>query len=185
MSKDELRRRYLYLRDSISKEQRLMLSKIIQERLLSLNEFKASNIVGCYSAIGSEVDTTIIASHTLIQGKVLAYPKVLNNGVMEFRAVRDIASDLALGKYNILEPLESCELVEPDLLILPGIVWDEHGYRIGYGKGYYDRYVNSRLDAKLTCIGLAYDMQVLSSIPYTLNDVKVDIIVTEKRIVYT
>ncbi len=183
--KEELRRRYLYLRDSISKEQRLILSKVIQERLLSLNEFKASSIVGCYSAIGSEVDTSIIALQALIQGKVLAYPKVLNNGSMEFRAVRDIALDLALGRYSILEPLESCELVEPDLLILPGIVWDEHGYRIGYGKGYYDRYINLMLDAKPRCIGLAYDMQVLSSIPHTLNDARVDIIVTEKRIVYT
>jgi 5-formyltetrahydrofolate cyclo-ligase len=187
-SKDELRRRFLSLRNSMSKEERLMLSKVIQERLLSLSEFKKSSIVGCYSAIGSEVDTSIIASHVLIQGKVLAYPRVLGMGKMEFRAVSDPMLDLTLGKYSILEPLESCKLIEPDLLIVPAIAWDEHGYRIGYGKGYYDRYMKSRSShvyKTSVYIGLAYDFQVISSIPHTIHDAKVDIIVTEKRVIYT
>ncbi len=184
-SKDELRRRFLSLRDSMSRDHRLMLSKVIQERLLSLSEFKRSSIVGCYSAIGSEVDTSIIASHVLIQGKVLAYPRILGMGKMEFRAVSDPMLDLTLGKYSILEPLESCKLIEPDLLIVPAIAWDEHGYRIGYGKGYYDRYIRSSHAKASIYIGLAYDFQVISSIPHTIHDAKVDIIVTEKRVIYT
>ncbi len=188
-SKDELRRRFLSLRDSINREQRSILSKMIQERLVSLDEFKRSSIVGCYSAIGSEVDTSIIASHVLMQGKVLAYPRVLSMGKMEFRTIKDPMLDLTLGKYSILEPLESCDLIEPDLLIVPAVVWDEHGYRIGYGKGYYDRYINSRRSSyayiSSIYIGLAYDFQVIDNVPHTIHDAKVDIIVTEKRVIYT
>ncbi len=181
-AKEDLRRRFLLQRDSIDKRERRRLSEMIQERVISLDEFRSCKSIGNYSAIGSEVDTSMIARYSLMQGKSLAYPKIIDSSTMEFRLVRDTSLDLVVGRYSILEPLYSCEYIEPELLIIPAIVWDEEGYRIGYGKGYYDRYLAIH-DA--ISIGLAYDFQVLSSIPRTSNDVKVDMIITEKRIVYT
>jgi 5-formyltetrahydrofolate cyclo-ligase len=181
-AKEDLRRRFLLLRDSLDKRERSRLSEMIQESVISLDEFRSCESIGNYSAIGSEVDTSMIARYSLIQGKSLAYPRIIDSNTMEFRLVRDASLDLVVGRYSILEPLDSCEYVEPELLIVPAIVWDEEGYRIGYGKGYYDRYL-AKHDA--LCIGLAYDFQVLSSIPHTSNDAKVDIIITERRILYT
>ncbi len=177
--KQELRRYMLNLRDSLSKEEMVRVSRIIQEKVLESDEFNSSYIVGLYSPIGSEVDTSTLAKRVIESCRVLAYPRIEDKYTMVFARVRDPTMDLTLGRYGILEPSDSCEMVKPDLIIVPGLVWDERGYRIGYGKGYYDRYLSSNPDAAK--IGLAYDFQVLSSIPHSESDVRVNMIVTEKR----
>ncbi|MEM4278315.1 MAG: 5-formyltetrahydrofolate cyclo-ligase [Candidatus Nitrosocaldus sp.] len=177
--KQELRRYMLNLRNSLSREEMVKASSIIQEKVLETDEFNSSSIVGLYSPIGSEVDTSTLAKRLIESCRVLAYPRIEDKYTMVFARVRDPVIDLTLGRYGILEPLDSCEMVKPDLIIVPGLVWDEHGYRIGYGKGYYDRYLRRNPDAAM--IGLAYDFQVLSSIPHSEMDVRVKLIVTERR----
>lgn len=177
--KQELRRYMLNLRNSLNREEMVKASSIIQEKVLETDEFNSSGIVGLYSPIGSEVDTSTLAKHLIESCRVLAYPRIEDKYTMVFARVRDPVIDLTLGRYGILEPLDSCEMVKPDLIIVPGLVWDEHGYRIGYGKGYYDRYLRRNPDAAM--IGLAYDFQVLSSIPHSEMDVRVKLIVTERR----
>ncbi|MEM0364174.1 MAG: 5-formyltetrahydrofolate cyclo-ligase [Candidatus Nitrosocaldus sp.] len=178
MRKQELRRYMMSLRDSLSREEMIRASSIIQEKVLNTDEFNSSSIVGLYSPIGSEVDTSTLARYAIENGKVLAYPRIEDRYTMVFTMVLDPAIDLTIGRYGILEPLPS-KVVKPDLVIVPGLVWDEDGYRIGYGKGYYDRYLSMNRDA--VRIGLAYDFQVLSSIPHSRMDVRVNMIVTERR----
>lgn len=177
--KQELRRYMLNLRNSLSREEMVKASSIIQEKVLNSHEFNSSSIVGLYSPIGSEIDTSTLAKHIIESDKILAYPRVEGRYTMIFAKVVDPLIDLTLGRYGILEPSDTCEVVEPDLVIVPGLAWDEHGYRIGYGKGYYDRYLSRNPDAAR--IGLAYDFQVLSSIPHGEMDVRVNMIVTERR----
>ena len=87
------------------------------------------------------------------------------------------------GKYGILENVLSDSIVEEmDLLIIPGIAFDLEGNRIGYGKGYYDRFLSSRKANYI--IGLAFENQIIKKIPYTEYDIPVDLLFTEKRIIY-
>ncbi|MCS7140584.1 MAG: 5-formyltetrahydrofolate cyclo-ligase [Candidatus Nitrosocaldus sp.] len=178
--KQELRRYMLNLRNSLSRADIIGRSDIIQGRVLMMDEFNSSSIVGLYSPIGSEVDTSALARYLLEHGRVLAYPRI-HGREMVFARVVDPVIDLTMGRYGILEPSSACEVVEPDLILVPGLVWDEHGYRIGYGKGYYDRYIRTNPDA--VRIGVAYDFQVLSSIPHSEEDARVCVVLTERRVI--
>ncbi len=165
----------LNTRDILSKDMLEHLSNIIQYRVLSSNEFKMTKIIGAYYPIGSEVKMDKILDYA-INNKILALPKI-KEGII-FARINDMAR-LAKGKYGILEPIDD-DIVNPDLIIVPGIVFDEQGYRIGYGKGYYDKYLSKN---RCYSIGVAYDFQVLREIPHDMHDIKLDMIITDKRII--
>ncbi|GIU70753.1 MAG: 5-formyltetrahydrofolate cyclo-ligase [Candidatus Nitrosocaldaceae archaeon] len=172
--KDALRKAMRYARDILARDMLEYLSNIIEYRVLTLDKFKEAEIVGGYYPIGSEVQTFKILDFVL-KNKVLALPKVDK----EIKFVRvDNLKELVKGRYNIMEPRG--EITKPDLILVPAIAFDEKGYRIGYGKGYYDKYLS-----KNDCysIGLAYDFQVLKEIPHEDHDIRVDMIVTDKRII--
>lgn len=171
--KDRLRRVMLNYRDRAGRELLNNLSNVIQNKVLSLDKFRDAKIVGAYHPIGSEVDTRKILEFTL-KHKILALPKVDKEIV--FRRV-DSLNSLVRGRYNIMEP--SGEMIEPDLVLVPAIAFDREGYRIGYGKGYYDIYLSKH---DIFSIGLAYDFQVLNSIPHDDHDVRVKMVVTDKKI---
>lgn len=176
-SKESLRKAMLDARSSLSSSMRSMLSNMIQYRVLTLDEFNGAKIVGAYYPINSEVDTRMIMLHA-INNKILALPKVIGNDMI-FVKVNDL-DNLVRGRYRIMEPRDDNE-VKPDILLIPAVAYSKDGYRIGYGKGYYDRYL-----ANNDCysIGLAYDFQVFNSIPHDENDMKVKMIITDKRIIH-
>ena len=93
--------------------------------------------------------------------------------------------DLVEGPYGILEPkkekIKEISFDEIDLIIIPGIVFDLKGNRIGHGKGFYDRLLKN---TKVSIIALAFEFQIIGKIPVDKNDKPVDIIITEKRIIY-
>ncbi len=167
----------LNTRDMFSKDMLISLSNVIQYRVLLLDEFKASKIIGAYYPIGSEVKIDKILEYAL-KYKILTLPKVKEEII--FVNVNNLAR-LSKGRYGILEPIDDT-IIKPDLIIVPGVVFDEQGYRIGYGKGYYDRYL---MKSKCYSIGVAYDFQVLRDIPHDMHDIKLDKIVTDKRIITT
>jgi 5-formyltetrahydrofolate cyclo-ligase len=92
--------------------------------------------------------------------------------------------ELSLGSYGILEPrtekIRKTNVEDIDLIIVPGVAFDEKGNRLGHGKGFYDRLLKK---TKATVIGLAFEFQILENIPTDKNDVPVDMIITEKRII--
>ena len=179
--KDALRQAILKIRNSLPQEILYKLSEDIQTRVIGMNEFANATIVGAYHSIGSEVSTSKILGEVLQRGKRLALPKVIDDNTIVFAEMKDLKDDLEVGRFNIMTPKEHCEQFEKiDLVLVPGIAWDGQGYRIGYGQGYYDRYL-----AKLqtTSIGLAYEFQVFEEIQHGDNDFCVDFIVTDKRVV--
>lgn len=180
-SKDALRQSILKIRNAVPTEMLDKMSDDIKTKLLSMDKFADAIAIGAYYSIGSEVRTNEIIKKALQMNKRLALPRVIDDSIV-FAKIRSM-NDLTLGKYRIMEPKEDCEIMEEiDLVLVPGIVWDERGYRIGYGKGFYDRYL-AKLDT--LSIGLAYDFQVFEEIPNSRNDFHVDMIVTERRIVVT
>jgi len=179
--KQALRQAMLKTRDSLPNELQEKMSAIIQTKVLNLYEFVSAKTIAAYHPIGSEVNTQKILYFVLQLNKRLLLPRVEDESEIIFAEVKDLEKDLQVGKYKIKEPKSHCLKVDKmNLVLVPGIAWDEHGHRLGYGKGYYDRYLTN-LQTK--SIGLAYDLQVLENIPHGNNDFRVNLIVTEKRVI--
>ena len=180
-AKVALRQAMLKTRNSLSREMLDKMSEMIQTRVLNMDEFTNAKTVAAYHPIGSEVNTLKILSSVLQLKKHLALPKVEDETKIIFSEVKDLENDLQVGTYKIKEPKNHCSRVNKiDLVLVPGIAWDEHGHRLGYGKGHYDRYL---VNLQSTSVGLAYDFQVLENIPRERNDFRVNLIVTEKRVI--
>jgi 5-formyltetrahydrofolate cyclo-ligase len=137
-----------------------------------------------FVSFGSEIDTIPMMRRALSEGKRVAAPAA-DRGRRQLtpREVRDIATDLAPGAYSIREPKERCQLVERDgidLVIVPAAVWSEDGHRIGYGGGYYDRFLPQV--PRASRIGLGFEVQVVESVPHGPHDLPVHVLVTEARV---
>ncbi len=186
MLKEEIRREVLARRNELGEKERQEKSKIIQEKVLGLEEFKKANTVMLYLNFGSEVETKWLIEKSLALGKRVVVP-VTNFDEQNFDLVKfENFEELAENKFGILEPpLETGREVKPeelDLIIVPGIVFDEKGNRIGFGKAFYDEFLNS-MKKKSPLIGLAFELQLLKELPIEKHDVKINNIITEKRII--
>ncbi len=177
-SKDSLRIFFLEKRKKLSRSDVLEKSRKIWERLRGLKEFLEARTVLFYYSIKNEVKTDFMIKEILGSKKV-ALPSIRGNSIVPLE-VNDLEY-MRKGKFGIPEPIgNEVPLDMIDIVIVPGIAFDFEGYRIGYGKGYYDNFLR-----KITCrkVGLAYDFQVVEELPRGWCDVPVDIIVTEKRII--
>lgn len=175
MDKDQIRskiRKKLY---SQSREEIKTRSQKILETLLSLDKFKRARRVAIYLAKPYEVDTNYTIRH-LFGEKEISVP-VMNGSIklVHFTSFHD----LIIGKFGVLEP-ERREYVKytPEIIIIPGIVFDLKRNRLGHGKGLYDIFLS---DKKLYKIGIAFDFQIVDKVPTKSHDVGMDLIITEKR----
>jgi len=182
--KRELRRDTVARRDQLSPDDIRRLSAAASSRLAQLPEFRAARTVMFFVSFGSEVDTLPAIRKALAEGKRVAAPRAdqRRHGLKPCE-VTDLEADLAPGAYNIREPQRHCQPVpldEIDAIIVPAAAWGEDGYRVGYGGGYYDRFLG-RVPAALR-IGLGFEMQVVSEAPHGRKDLPVDILVTDKEV---
>ena len=143
----------------------------------------------CYVSLEQEVDTKNLITILLDNKQQVACPKIIGNE-MKFYIINQM-EDLELGYYNILEPdLNLCKELEWNselnyAIIVPGIVFDTSGYRIGYGKGFYDRFFAciNKYNIKISSYGLCYSHFVIGNIPKDQYDQRVEQIITEEGIV--
>jgi len=182
--KRELRGAILKQRDALSADEIAARSAAAGERLLSLPEISAARLILFFVSFGSEIDTVPMISRSLAAGKRIAVPRVERRArkLMPYE-VRDLQSDLEPGAYGILEPKPDrppARLDEIDVVIVPAVAWDEEGFRVGYGAGYYDRFLPEVPQA--VRIGLGFELQVRSDVPRGPNDLPVDILVTEAAV---
>jgi len=184
--KNMIRKTALGRRDVIPRAVKRIKDSLIKEMLFSLPEFGRARTVLCYASFRSEVETSAIIGESLARGKRVALPKVdREKRRLELYEVKD-ASELSPGYMEIPEPSSTGEgsvsIGDIDLVIMPGAGFDLSGNRLGYGGGYYDILLaDSGKDTPK--IALAYEEQIVDSIPSEKHDVKVDIIVTDKRII--
>jgi 5-formyltetrahydrofolate cyclo-ligase len=143
-------------------------------------------VVGAYYPRGSEVNTLDILNKVLEERKILALPATLRDKILFYKisSIKYLdGNQMVLSKFGIKEPLPSqSDLIDDiDLLIVPGIAFDRYGYRIGYGRGYYDRYLQRK---KYVCsIGLAFELQLLDdNLPHEKFDQRVNAVATEEKI---
>lgn len=180
-TKEMLRKQMLERRKSISATEVSRASAAITARLFTLTEYQDAKTILIYAPFRNEVDTKAIIEHALENNKMVGVPKTYEKGSMEFYSVFDYA-DLEQGRYGILEPPDEI-LVQPEeaLIIVPGVAFDIHKNRIGYGGGYYDRYMKRY--PSMDKIGLAYDFQIIDAIEPEEHDETVDIVITEQQII--
>ena len=173
--KANLRKFLLENRDAISFDLIKIASKHIQKNLRRLDVFRDAKSIASYYPIGSEVKTQEIMQEILSEGKTLALPKVKGED-LEFRKVTDFGN-LEKAGFGIMEPKDWCSVIEDiDVVLVPTVGVTRSGVRLGYGFGYYDRFLK-KTGAKT--IALTYAKQIVRHIPQAENDVKVNWIVTE------
>jgi len=180
MDKNGLREKMLKMRDHQKPGERALWDDIIYNKFIGSKYYRDAGVIFIFVSFRSEVDTHRIIRKALEDGKVVGVPKVLSKkeGIKVFRI--SSMSDLEEGYFGVLEPKEGCTeipAIDIDLIAMPGAAFDGEGGRIGYGGGFYDRYLADagRSAAK---IALAYRFQVLDKVPMEENDIKVDGIIT-------
>jgi 5-formyltetrahydrofolate cyclo-ligase len=137
-----------------------------------------------FVSFGSEIAIAPMIARALAEGKRVAAPRAERAARMLLPyAVGDLQSDLRPGAYGILEPRPDRPLVpldEIEVVIVPAVAWDEEGFRLGYGGGYYDRFL-PQVDQAVR-IGLGFELQVRTEVPREREDLPVDVLVTEEKV---
>lgn len=152
--------------------------QLIHTYVRDLPIWKTATSIAVTMSLPLEVDTIRLIEWAWREGKQVLVPKVKQQ-TMTFHAIRSF-EEVAPGVRGILEPTTNPEETIPDLCIVPGRVFDEHGYRIGWGGGYYDRFLPEYAGET---IALAYSLQVYAQIPIEEHDVPVNFIVTEEGVI--
>ncbi len=189
-SKKELRNYVLALRKSLNPEKVQADSRKIFDRLCSMEEFYTSRIIMSYVSFGNEVNTLHFIERCLSMGKRICVPLITTSSdgkkSMIASEIFSMEDDLAPGTMGILEPAEGkVRELEPgliDLVIVPGIVFSIDRYRIGYGGGYYDRFL-PLLRKDCLKAGVAFELQIRDRVPVESHDFPVDVVITEDRII--
>ena len=198
--KNEIRKQVVARRIAMSSDEACQLSLQICRNVMALNAYKEADTVLGYMSIRNEVDLMYLFEAALGEGKKVYIPKSYSDRIMRFY---QYDGNVKKGIYGISEPADTGEEKmfridtisrkkdEKNVLMLePGVAYDIARNRLGYGGGYYDTFLSERCggaaDApctpQLTAVGIAYDFQVFDKLPVESHDVKVDMIVTEKRV---
>ena len=180
MSKNAIRKRLLSRRDALSAPEIASLSQEVAAQFLASAAYAAASTLALYCSIRSEVATSGIFTAAVQAGKRVLYPRTVDT-TLEFIAVETLAA-LKASRFGICEPRSgvAVPLAKIDLIVLPGVAFDEKGVRLGYGLGCYDRAL--AVIGRPTLVGLAYDFQVLAALPREEHDIPVDMVVTERKI---
>lgn len=177
--KDNLRKVILAKRASLSPAEIKNKSDEIRKRLFSLREFKEAEVVMFFVSYRSEVNTHKMISQAL-KGKIVAVPKTSSRSMVP--SIITSMKELSPNKKGILEPkkIRKIGLKDIDVVIVPGIAFDKKCHRLGYGRGYYDKFLKKVPNA--VKIGLAFDLQIVKDMPHEKHDIPVNKVITEKRI---
>ena len=180
--KESLRRLLLEKRDNISFDLMKIASKKIQKKLGKIRAFRDAQKIGAYHPIGSEIFTQDIIQELISQGKQVFLPRVVRTGSMEFKKITDFSS-LEQGSFEIMEPKDGCLTNNSlDVILVPTVGVSLAGVRLGYGHGFYDRFLGEN---KTVTISLTLEKQIIKNIPRSEHDILMDWIVTEDQTIQT
>jgi len=187
--KKEIREKLLKMRRRQSKEERKKKSLVIWKKLKALPEFIEAKTVMFYLSTPDEVDTERMVKESIKIGRRIVVPvSEVKEKKMTLSILKDYGRELGIGAFNIPEPekkyIRKISSKDIDLVIIPGVGFDEKCGRLGFGKGFYDHFLRN-LPVGVPRIALAYDFQVIAVLPLEEHDVKVSKIITERRIIIT
>ena len=174
LTKEDLRKQMIIVRKNIQNKNKL--STVIVNKIFDLDIYQKSKTIALYNSLKSEVDTSILISELV--NKVILLPKVINNKIIFVKI--DKNTKYKKSRIGVLEPIGNEYLGNIDLIIVPGVAFDKKKNRLGFGMGYYDRYLNNKNIYK---IGICFHEQLLDDIPNEIHDIKMDLILTEKEFI--
>lgn len=185
-TKSELRREYTQMREAMDQRDVERLSEKIIDTILKLPVFRKAETVMVYLNFKNEVDSLKMIEESFKAGKKVVIPYCVKETMEIIPAeLNDIEKEITKGKNGYLQTKKECVKPIPvediDLVIVPGIAFDKRCYRLGFGAGYYDRFLR-KLNFEKPTIGVCYDFQIIHSIPTESHDVPLDFIITEERI---
>ncbi|MBI4730077.1 MAG: 5-formyltetrahydrofolate cyclo-ligase [Acidobacteria bacterium] len=180
--KDVVRRLALARRARLSLAARAAASAAIAGRLLALPEVAGARTLLAFASTAREVATDAILAAALRDGRVVLLPTVTGPGEMRAAPIRSL-DDLAPGYRGIREPgrVEPADPAAADVAIVPGVAFDARGARLGHGGGFYDRLL-AAIPRRVPRVGVAFEVQVVDEVPEEPDDQRVDVIVTEARV---
>lgn len=181
--KNELRKKYRTIRKNMKPDEKRIKDGKIYNAIINSKFYKNAETIICFISNSLEVDTHRLINKAIKDGKKVAVPKCINeNGIMRFYYIKSM-NDLEIGKFNLLEPcINRCKRLKNyknSICIVPGFSFDPQGYRLGYGKGYYDRFLSKYNEIK---IGICYNNCVSNKLPHGRFDVCVNYLFTEKYV---
>lgn len=177
--KTALRKLYTEKRKAV--ENKTQADERILQKLIETNEFIESDCVFTYVSVRTEVDTIKLIEKCFLMNKKVAVPICGKKGIMNFHYIKSF-DELCNSKFGIPEPDVNSEIAvatEKSLCIVPGLSFDKNGFRLGYGGGYYDRYLVS---FKGEVVGLCYDECLTDVLPRDEFDINIPIVITENNI---
>lgn len=183
--KDELRQKYLAMRASMDRDVKKARDEAICKTAEGLVSFRYAEFVLLYAATDNEIDVSAIAEAAFEAGKKVAFPRSdKETHTMKYHFVSSL-DELTVDTYGIKEPPKDAPIYDPAtesgsaVCFVPGLLYDKAGFRLGYGKGFYDRYLSAFSGCK---IGVIYSDYILPTVPKGRFDVSVDILLTEKGV---
>lgn len=181
--KADYRKQLLKKRDAL--DGRSEKSALIASKLLSLDEYRQAQSVLCYVSMRSEADTHKLIEQMLRDGKTVAVPYCVNRcGKMDFYVIHALF-ELTEGAFGVQEPdinfHKRLEDFENSIIIVPGVAFSEQGQRLGYGGGYYDRFLASY---RIYSIGICFEDMISNALPAERFDMPVDMVISEERVIY-
>lgn len=184
LEKQRLREERLAAREVLSEQERSVLDDRITQKLLATSEYAEATTVLTYVSVSSEVSTRMFIECALRDGKTVAAPRCLPGHCLEFVAITSL-DQLIAAPFGLLEPSKELpalteEQMDASICIVPALLVDTKGYRLGYGAGFYDRFL-STYPGKKIC--LAYQQNLSRAmLPHTAFDVVVDVVITESEV---
>lgn len=188
LDKKRIRKKMISERKQLSDEKVKDMSETIINKLKKIPVYNMSKTIMVYLSFGNEVDSREIIKDCLENDKRVVLPFCDNTDMsMTPTEIKSLDMDLVEDSIGYVQPskesLDPVDLSEIDLIIVPGLSFDRKGYRIGFGAGYYDRFLG-RVNFEIPTIGLAYDFQIIDSLINMEDyDIPVDYVMTEERII--
>jgi 5-formyltetrahydrofolate cyclo-ligase len=183
-AKEALRKRLSALRRTLTAEARSERSLRASEHLIAQACFSEARVVLAYAALRFELDPSPALTRAAQQGKTVLLPRVAPESSTLSLHVYEAGDELCESGFGVREPLASAPQVLPDqvdLVLVPALAFDARGYRLGYGKGFYDRLLP--LLSRAERVGLAFELSLLPQLPNEDHDIAVHRVVTEKRVI--
>lgn len=175
MTKDELRRLMIDKRKTIPNKKELSTS--IVNNLINLDIYKKARVIALYNSLNDEVDTSYLINESL-KNKIVLLPRIIKDKIVFIMINKDTL--YAKSSFGVMEPIGEEYLGNIDLIIVPGLAFDRKLNRLGFGMGYYDRYLSNKGIYK---IGLCFDEQIVEFVPVNELDIKMDMVITKKEFI--
>ena len=186
--KEDLREKYFDIRQNLSDEYLEEKSKLITDKLDKYVKEKQFNNIMIFVSFRNEINThPLIKKWLKDKDKNIFVPYIDNNlDKMKISKIKDFHQDLSPGVFDILEPIEELQKDDSanylDLIVVPGLIFSKQGYRIGYGGGYYDMFLNET-EPEVKKVGIVFSRFIVNELPVDDHDLPVDLIITEEDII--